>query len=141
MRIAGFPIHPSRRLALIPALLCVVFAASCDSPCENATISEAVSPDGSLKAVVFERDCGATTGFSTQVSLLKASDSLPDSSGNLFDADDDHGKAASGPGGGPKVQLQWESNTRLRISFDPKARVFKQTTHLYSVDVIYSPLP
>lgn len=141
MRIAGFPISPSRNLALTPALLCMVFAVSCESPCGNAAISEAVCPDGSLKAVVFERDCGATTGFSTQVSLLKASDPLPDSSGNLFDADDDHGKAASGPGGGPKVQLHWESNTRLRISFDPKARVFKQTTHLHSVNVTYSPLP
>jgi hypothetical protein len=38
--------------------------------CGNDPISETPSPNGQMKVVVFQRDCGATTGFSTQVSVL-----------------------------------------------------------------------
>jgi hypothetical protein len=38
--------------------------------CGNYVVAEKISPDGRRKVVVFQRDCGATTGFSTQVSLF-----------------------------------------------------------------------
>src|SRR5438270_5911065 len=41
-------------------------------PCANAQISEAVSPDGKLRAVTFRRDCGATTKETVQVSIIPA---------------------------------------------------------------------
>jgi hypothetical protein len=34
--------------------------------CGNEILAESLSPDGSKKFVVFQRSCGATTGFSTQ---------------------------------------------------------------------------
>lgn len=52
--------------------------------CGNKVLSESVSPDGRLKAVIFKRDCGATTAYSTQVSILNSSDALPNSGGNTF---------------------------------------------------------
>lgn len=45
--------------------------------CANRVAVEAKSPDNRYKAVIFERDCGATTDFSTQVSILLPSQSRP----------------------------------------------------------------
>jgi len=58
---------------------------SCGDPdCRNEIQEEHVSPDGSIKLVVFSRDCGATTGFNTQVSVLPIDTALPDSPGNTL---------------------------------------------------------
>jgi hypothetical protein len=46
------------------------------SGCANEVLSQTVSPDAKMKAVVFQRDCGATTGFSTQVSIIQNSSLL-----------------------------------------------------------------
>ncbi|HMA80026.1 MAG TPA: hypothetical protein VKR81_04015, partial [Candidatus Binatia bacterium] len=45
--------------------------------CLNQIFKESVSPDESKKFVVFQRSCGATTGFSTHASLISADASLP----------------------------------------------------------------
>jgi hypothetical protein len=52
--------------------------------CGNEVISESHSPDGAKKIVVFQRGCGATTGFSTQASLLLSDMPLPNKPGNLI---------------------------------------------------------
>jgi len=52
--------------------------------CQNQVFKEYNSPDQSLKAVVFQRDCGATTGFSTQISILESDENLDNESGNIF---------------------------------------------------------
>jgi len=52
--------------------------------CANDIFSEVVSPNQSLKAVTFQRDCGATTGYSTQISIIKNSASLPNDGGNVL---------------------------------------------------------
>ncbi len=33
--------------------------------CKNEIVSENPNPDKTLKVVIFQRDCGATTGFTT----------------------------------------------------------------------------
>ncbi len=38
--------------------------------CVNETVREYPSPDGKLKAVLYRRSCGATTGWSRQVAIL-----------------------------------------------------------------------
>jgi hypothetical protein len=92
--------------------------------CANEVLQTGLSPDGRLKAVVFERDCGATTDFSTQVSVLPAGEKLPNDGGNVFTADCDHGAAPSGPGGGPRVDIAWTGARSLIIWHHPKARFF-----------------
>jgi hypothetical protein len=47
-------------------------------------MSETVAPNGTLKAVTFRRDCGATTKYSVQVSILPAKKPLPNEGGNVF---------------------------------------------------------
>lgn len=50
----------------------------------NTILSESPSPDGRFKAVVFRRDSGTTPGLTTQVSLLPATETLPNAPGNIF---------------------------------------------------------
>jgi hypothetical protein len=40
--------------------------------CEDSAIKESISPDGRMKVVVLERNCGATTPYATLVSIIKA---------------------------------------------------------------------
>jgi hypothetical protein len=56
-----------------------------DTSCSNEILHQDVSPNGANKAVVFLRHCPGQKD-SMNVSLLKASDSLPDGNGNIFAA-------------------------------------------------------
>jgi hypothetical protein len=107
------------------------------SSCGNSVLAEAMSPDGKMKAVVFERDCGATTDFSTQVSVIRATSALGSSSGNIFSADTNHGAAPSGPGGGPMVSVRWLSPQMLLVARDAAARVFEAESKSGEVEVRY----
>lgn len=105
--------------------------------CANSVLAESVAPGGRIKAVVFGRDCGATTDFSTQVSILSASESLPNEPGNVFVADRGHGKAPGGPGGGPAIRVTWFSEQKLRIEHHPLARILKSEPMRKNITVEY----
>jgi hypothetical protein len=94
--------------------------------CGNTVLRTVPSPDGRLKAVVFERDCGATTGFSTQVSVLGSNDKLPNEAGNLFVAAGN----PSGPGGGPWVKIAWSRDRELLVRYDHSARIYESEKQL-----------
>ena len=87
--------------------------------CQNEIKRQIKSPDGKLKAVVFSRDCGATASPSTQVSLLKAEEQLPNEAGNIFVIDDDHSDAVS-----LDVSVRWDGDRKMEIRHDRNARVF-----------------
>lgn len=50
----------------------------------NTIVTESPSPDGRFKAIVFRRDSGTTPGLTTQISLLAATETLPNAPGNIF---------------------------------------------------------
>jgi hypothetical protein len=106
--------------------------------CANEILSSHYSPTKQLKAVVFQRDCGATTGFSTQISIMPANIDLPKEGGNVFVADTDHGKSPSGPGGGPPVQVEWKGESSLNITYDNRARVFLRKDTQEGITITYS---
>ena len=105
--------------------------------CGNEILAEIPSPDGLKRVVVFERDCGATTGISTQASLLATGTALPNESGNLLVADAAHGAAPAGRGGEPKVEVVWANSHSLVVKTHPQARVFKARKNLDGVQVAY----
>jgi hypothetical protein len=78
--------------------------AACDKQCENDVISSAMAPAGHVKAVVFHRGCGATVGANVQVSILAASEALPNESGNVL--------VVSGQ---QAPTLFWRSDSQLEI--------------------------
>jgi hypothetical protein len=65
----------------------VVFWSVGDSLCGSEIFQEVFSPDGKHKVVVFQRDCGATTGFRTHISVFDSGTTLKDQTGNIFQAD------------------------------------------------------
>ena len=105
--------------------------------CENEIVSEIPNPDKTLKAVIFQRSCGATTGFSTQISVLQISRSLPDDDGNIFVADTNHGRARSAAWDGPEAKVYWETSRKLVVEHQIMARVFMAEKQIDGVVVEY----
>jgi len=100
------------------ALLALLwFSALPDNLCANDNLRESVSPNGALKAVLFRRDCGATTSSSTHVSILTATRKLPNEGGNVFVV-----------GGEPLVVVRWIDDRHLSISGGGSATAFNQAS-------------
>ena len=97
-----------------------VFSTGCAGTCENTAIQTATAPNGQRTAVLFERNCGATTDFTTQVSVVAAGTEAS-GKGNVFVAD---GGDHAAPWGGPWAEISWISPTRLLVRYDASARVF-----------------
>ncbi|MBW3559597.1 MAG: hypothetical protein KY446_10300 [Proteobacteria bacterium] len=119
----------------IAALLLAMWVSSCSAACRNDPVATADAPTGELKAVLFQRDCGATTGFSSQVSLTN--DGALSAGGNVFIADTNHEAASAASWGGPWVELRWLSPKHLLVRYDADARVFAQNQNVSGVDVSY----
>ena len=137
-------LHLLRLLGIIAAVVVALIALAIGAflylapdACGNEVLSEVVAPGGRLKAVVFERDCGATTGFSTQVSILPVAEALPNKAGNVLVVDDDHGKAPSGPGGGPALRVSWLSDHQIRIEHHPDTRVLRSESEYGNIGLEY----
>ena len=105
--------------------------------CANEVISESSSPDGGKRLVVFQRDCGATTGFTTQASVLASNTPLPNKGGNLYVSDTNHGAAPNGPGGGPSLKVTWVSSQSVVLTHHPKVRVLKSEAEVDGVRASY----
>ncbi len=128
-----------RRLRLLVAVnLCCSVTPGCGDGCGNTLLSEVPSPHGVYKAVVFERNCGATTPFSTQVSILGARERLGNEAGNAFRSDTDHGAAPSGRGGGPAVEVRWTGVRRVVIRHHPRTRVSGAEERVGEVTIDYA---
>ena len=94
--------------------------------CGNRLVAEAISPSRAKKAVLFERSCGATTGFSSQVSVIPASAELRNASGNAFVAD----------GHPVGYELRWVDDSTLQI-IGVNGRVFKRESRVSGVAITY----
>lgn len=103
-----------------------VVVSACD-PCGNEVSQTVISPSGKLKAVVFNRNCGATTGFNTQVSIIPAKESLPGDGGNTLIL-----------GGSVPLKIEWRTDAELHLSGFRAARVFRQSHAAAGVSVSYS---
>jgi len=94
--------------------------------CVNTIVNASTSPNGKWKVVLFERNCGATTGFSSQISLIKADKELNNGAGNIYIAD-----------GYPKdYTLKWESDTTVKIG-GAYSKNYKKETQFYGVQFSY----
>lgn len=101
-----------------------------DDLCGNRIVATIPSPDGNLKAVLFERDCGATTGFTEHVSVLRSGNTLPNDFGNIYQSE-------SGGTNGDDSKIRWFDNNTLQIEPVLKSRVF---WHEVGLDIATGPL-
>jgi hypothetical protein len=109
--------------------------------CTNFYVSRTASPDGKRFAVLFERDCGATTDFSTQLSVLPASNPVPEGAGNVFGADSNGGRAPLLRGHVVEVRVTWVTSDSMIVRYDPRARILGRVPNVGPVRVVFEPLP
>lgn len=129
--------NPSfERMKTCLPMLALLASSGCSDACENTVASSTLSPNGELAAVLFQRDCGATTGFSTQISILRP-DGKPTGGGNVFIADDDHGTARVGSWEGSWAEAKWLAPDRLLIRYAAKSRLFKRSDRVSGVNITY----
>jgi len=102
--------------------------------CSNNVISEINAPGGVFKAVVFDRNCGATTGHNLQVSVLPAGTSIQ-GGGNVLIVDD---TVSVERDLARLVSVTWKSPRQLSITLDPKLRVFHRARSANGVNIEYS---
>jgi|GEM_PF-513205 len=136
-------------LAAFALLLAAGFAGvvwlwpSTSDMCADTLIGESPSPNGKLKAVLFQTDCGATTDFNSHVAIMPINSSLSDDTpgffGNksFFAADTNHGQAPAGKSRGPEVRLRWGSDTILEIAYHDLARVIRAEKTSKGVSIDY----
>ncbi|HEY7236309.1 MAG TPA: hypothetical protein VH539_19265 [Gemmatimonadaceae bacterium] len=124
------------RLTLVVGIVASLTAAGCDAGCENSILQDIASPDGHRHAIIFERSCGATTDFSTQVSIVPTVRDV-NGAGNVFVADTDHERAASDAGGGPAVSARWIDGSTLEIRYDSAARIFRYERRYDDTEIRY----
>lgn len=127
--IVGVPV-----VALILGGIVFVFVVLPDS-CGNTVVERLASPDGRREAVLFERNCGATTGFSTQVSVLRNGRRLANERGNVFVASTNGGPY--GAWGGPLVRLTWDGVKVLRLHHASSATIHRAERLVDEVRVEY----
>jgi len=108
--------------------------------CDNLIINSTKLREVNLNIVLFQRDCGATTGFNTQISMINIGEELPNESGNIFTADTGHGKVPGGRGGGPEVKFEVVSKIHIKILYHPDARVFNSKNQWENVRIEYGDL-
>ncbi|BBD97800.1 hypothetical protein SAMIE_1013010 [Sphingobium amiense] len=113
-----------------------VLISACSDPCVNTIVSKVNSPDGLHSVILFQRDCGVTTGFSTHISVLVRDEALTES-GNAFRADDDHGAARVGEWEGSWASVTWLTNDQLLIRYAQASRIFKQAANVDGVQITY----
>ena len=115
-----------RSLSLVMPLLASLLS-GCGDTCENVPSQTVASPSGALKAIVFSRNCGATTGFNTQVSVLRAADSLLEEGGNTYIS-----------GASISIAVHWSNDSALQISGIGDKSPVKQNFNVSGVVVSYT---
>lgn len=111
---------------LVLVLPIILLMTALEPSCGNDLAKEFPSPNGQLKAVVFRRDCGATTSFTMNVSILPAGQSLPNQPGDAFVKDDDEPPA-----------VHWIDDTHLLISETWPGKILLQKNAVGKVQISY----
>lgn len=118
--------HPAFRRGLsFVALLATAALPACRVRCENQIQQQLPSPDHRFQAILFSRECGATTRQNSQISILSEKTKLPDDGANVFISDRQD------------LTLYWSGENTLHIVRDPAVRAYKSEPRVGGVAVVY----
>jgi len=126
--------YPYRLTFLLIAAFCI----GCTNDlCSNQVIIEKVNNSKTQKLIHFDRDCGATTGNSNQISIISIDGNLDNNKGNIF-------IAGSGSGSNLEVDreviAEWLNDTAISIKYDTTLTVFKKIDKLGKIKIVYESL-
>lgn len=121
-------------------LACVTFGLACAvavwsvvswgrPTCSDTVLSDDISPDGHWIATLFERDCGATTYYSTQLNLRPAT--------KRFKPDKQPSAIVIRTEG--CIQYWWEGQSNLVVQLPDDARVYRQEQWQDGITIRYLP--
>ncbi len=120
-------LSPRRLFVVVPVIALLAIAMTgCGDQCRNEAVATVPSPSGAARAIVFHRNCGATTEFNTQLAVLPRSAQQPNIPGNALIL-----------GGDVPLKVRWDSETALTVSGLGNARVFKQSATAADVAITY----
>jgi hypothetical protein len=123
------------------AVLLDRFDRATEGLCDITVIEEIISPSGKLKAVVFQIDCGATTGFNTQISIVPTETEITQKSNlpqSFFVADGNHRQAPAGKGDGPELRIHWENDENLEVQYHSNAHLIRAERKFKEIAVYYT---
>jgi hypothetical protein len=104
----------------------------------NSIIERVYSSDNINIIYIFDRNAGAKTGYSTQVSIIRTNRKFGNSIGNTFVCDDDHGKVKDlNSIGGPNIKAIWISNNNIVIYYPKMTRIYKKKNIIGSIRIEY----
>ena len=103
--------------------------------CANAVVSDLPAPDGQHHAVIFNRNCGATTSVRTQVSVLARGEAA-EGGGNLFGTDEEFGPDLP-PSRGQPLHVRWVDAQTLEIHYDTRGRTLVHASQQGPIRVRY----
>lgn len=92
--------------------------------CGNDIKQKIFSPSDEKVAYVFERSCGATTGFSPQLSILDKDDDFQNESGNTFRSDKD-------------FSIEWIDEKNLKVIYDKSSETSEMDKKVNGVRIEY----
>ena len=92
--------------------------------CGNDIKQKVSSPNGEKVAYVFKRSCGATTGFSPQLSVLDKDDDFQNEPGNTFRSDKD-------------FSIVWIDEKNLKVFYDISSETYKMDKKVNGVRIEY----
>jgi hypothetical protein len=118
----------STKANIFSASILSALLAGCGDMCANEVSQTLISPSGRYVAYVFSRNCGATTGFNTQVSVLPTTHKPPQESGNTFIS-----------GRQVPLVLQWQGDESLKITGASSVSPTKQVAIAEGIKAIYVP--
>jgi hypothetical protein len=124
------------QLHLLAILLSLGLVGCSDPLCTSETVKSLKSPDGNHKAILFMRECGATTDFTTQVSVDPLFYQV---TGNIFVADGYNG-GTRGDWGGPWAEIRWVAPNHLLITYDQQVRIFNKQEEVRGIKITYRSL-
>lgn len=92
--------------------------------CGNDIKQKFPSPNGENVAYIFERSCGATTGFSPQLSILDKDEDFKNESGNTFRSDKD-------------FSIKWIDENTLKVIYDNSSESSEMNRKVNGVRIEY----
>jgi hypothetical protein len=92
--------------------------------CGNDTIQKINSSSGEKVAYSFERSCGATTGNSSQLSILEKDEALQNKAGNTFRTDKD-------------FSFKWLSEDTLQVIYDINSETYEMDKRVNGIRIEY----
>lgn len=92
--------------------------------CGNDIKQKISSPSGKSVAYIFERSCGATTGFSPQLSIINKDDEFQNESGNTFRSDKD-------------FSIEWLNEKSLKVIYDKSSEAYEMNENVNGIRIKY----